>query len=215
MHAPDQGGPLSFRRRRKAGRLELRQHKAVDRVDGPVLPLHRGNFRPLRGDEGPVGFIGRSLGNPPLQQFTLRGTDPAMRIRRRHHFVGIVTQEAAHQFAGSGIAGHEGPLLQRGGPVIETQFTLPFAGVLTVTVKAVLAQNRADVAVEGDRSAFRRGGCPCGQQQQQHRRSRFRFSCHTGPSTWHPAPDCRPGQRISAALTPCLQACAFSPLMTA
>ena len=111
-------------------------------------------------------LIFRALGDPAFEQFLLRGGERAIRLGRRHQLVGVGGKDVLHQLALLRFARHERLRLQRLRAHIQPQVGLALIRVLAVAVKAVLGQDRPDVAVELDfgrgrrraRRALREGG---------------------------------------------------------
>ena len=134
--------------------FELCQHEAVERLLSPGCVGHLGRGRALGRDEGPVLLVGGALGDPASDEFDLRRGDLTVRFGRRHLVVRILRQQPLQHLALLGFAGHD-----RGDAVvglhglitdIETEVRLTMLRILSVTVEAVLREDRTDVAVETD-----------------------------------------------------------------
>ena len=97
-------------------------------------------------------LINGTLRDPLLQQCDLRWLQRFVAIRRWHDLVRISAQDTLHQRAGLRM-----PRLHRLhafddriGPVrnIQPQIGLPLFGIDAMAGKAVIAENRADIAIE-------------------------------------------------------------------
>ena len=141
--ATEQRGLRGFGGKGQTGLGEFRDDEGID---GMLLAVTRQGGADRR-HEGPVLFVFRALGDPSLENLLLRGGQRTVRIRRRHHLVGVGRRQTFDELARSGVAGHEGFLLQRGVADVEAQLGLALVAVRAVAVETVLGQNRTDVLV--------------------------------------------------------------------
>ena len=109
--------------------------------------------------ERPVRLVRRPLSDPPLEDIDLFVGEPAdLGFRRRHYGIGIGGDDSCDEFARGDILRHDRP----GAAVeftrsplgdVEPQTRLPVAAVGTVAGKAVVGEDRPDVAIERDPAA--------------------------------------------------------------
>ena len=108
---------------------------------------HGGKGRSPGGDEGPMFFIGCTRGDPALEGFLLRGRDRTVRLGWRHDFVLVLGEESLHELTAGGVSRDEGLLFHGFLADIQSQFSLALIGIGTVAIKAVLGQDRTNVAI--------------------------------------------------------------------
>ena len=152
--SPDERWPVGLGVDRQALRHKPRFEKSVDRIVGLVRhvgPDPFGNLRPRERLERPVLLVGSSGGDPAREQIFLLGRERLLRMRRRHHHVGIGGGDPGDDFARGQIAGDNRAsttfkLLRRMLCLVESQPGLLAAG--PVAGVAVLGEERPDVAVK-------------------------------------------------------------------
>ena len=100
-------------------------------------------------------FVGRSLLDPfPQQRRVAFRQAWLLRFGRRHHFVGIVGEDALDQFAGVRLARRDGGVAaqigQRTLAGVEAQLGLAILVVRAVADEAVVGKDGADVIIEAN-----------------------------------------------------------------
>ena len=138
---------VGFRRGRQAGRFQLGQNERIDRVLHPGRVLHRRRRRPRRRNQRPVRLILGPFGDPLLERLLLRGGQLLLRRRRRHHRIGIGRKDPRDDGAFAGLARHDRVVFDGDFALVEPQIGLSRGAIRPVTGKAVLGQDRPDVAV--------------------------------------------------------------------
>ena len=163
----------------------LRQRRTDEPIDGGPAPTVVGRCRQrrsLHAFERPVPGKGRARRDPLPEPLRLGRRHRLGDVGRGHHHVGVGTRDPRDQGAGTGFSRHDGrgPAGQGGGgarSVVEPQPRLALASIGTVAGEAAVGEERADVAVEIDRSG--RAGRPQpegageGHPAGQPRRARF------------------------------------------
>ena len=101
-----------------------------------------------------IAILG-AFANPARQQRLLGRGQREMRLRRRHHLVGIAGGDAAHHLALGGIARRDHPeiilqRLERAVARVEPQLRLALCRIGTVTTEAAVGEQRPDLAGEVD-----------------------------------------------------------------
>ena len=103
-----------------------------------------------------MALVRRSLADPFFQKMDLLGSQRLVRLRRRHHFVGIRRANPSNQFALFGLSRNDGSALVGGSEQpfagIEPQVGLAFVAIGPVTEETVVRKDGADIAVKRDRS---------------------------------------------------------------
>ena len=98
----------------------------------------------------------RACINPVNQRLFFIVTERSTGIRRRHLQIGIIRQNSADNLTLRSATGNNCrmafALLLCRFLHVETQISLTFCSIRTVTVKALVGQNRSDVAIEGSRA---------------------------------------------------------------
>jgi hypothetical protein len=89
--------------------------------------------------------------DPTFEQILLRIAQSAIGIWGWHQRVRIGRVDPIDQLAFGRIAWSDRVAYDRRFPVIEPQIGLPFVGVLSVAVKAILREDGTDVSIEVDR----------------------------------------------------------------
>src|SRR5215831_4367721 len=99
--------------------------------------------------------------NPSTDEVDLASRQPAAGCGRGHTLCLVVRRDAPVHLAFRSIAGNQSvapaETRERSGFSVETQMGLPFRLVRTVTLKAIIRKNRADIAIELDFRAWRLG----------------------------------------------------------
>ena len=126
----------------------------VDGMVGPTFP-HRGNFGTRRFLEGPMFLILPPLVDPAFHQGDFLGRKARLvRLRRRHHFLGILADEPGDQFARGVVAGLHclipAEVAGRGGKGVEPEIGLLHFLVKSVTFETAVTEKRPDLALEID-----------------------------------------------------------------
>ena len=115
--------------------------------------------RPRQGAVRPVGVVRCPLDDPLVEQPLLVVGELLVRVGRRHHHVGVGGMQAGDQFASLWIAGRDRPyaiaVSHRTLRGIEPQVGLAVAGIGAVAGKAVVGQDRENVAVKPERFCAR------------------------------------------------------------
>src|SRR3954471_17572174 len=103
----------------------------------------------------------RAFIDPSPKRFLLLRRELAVALRRRHHLIRIVAENALDGFAVRAPAGHDGDgavvIRLRLLLLIEPQVSLALRLVRTVALEAVLAEDRLDVAIKVHRPRGSRG----------------------------------------------------------
>ena len=146
--ATDERGPVGLAVPRQPLGREPRLEKAVDRRGRRIARRH---LRPHERLERPVLLVDRTGGDPPLEQVFLRVGERLLRVRRRHHDVGIGGTNPRGQSARRRVAGHHRPpaAFERAGrrlSGVESEPRLLRAGSMACV--AIFGEDRPDVAVE-------------------------------------------------------------------
>ena len=120
-------------------------------------------------------FVGGTLFDPAPQQVHLGvGEARLLRLRRRHHLVRIMGENALEQLAGVGFArvdcGVASQVRQGALAKIEAQLALAILFIRPVAGEAVVGKNRPDVLVEAD--AFGQRGRRADSQRGQQNESK-------------------------------------------
>ena len=166
--SPDERRPVGLSVDRQALRHKPRLQKTVDRIVGQVShvrPDPIGKLRPRKQRERPVLLVGGSGGDPSLEQVFLLGRERLLRVRRRHHHIGIGGGDPGDDFARGQIAGDNRTSTTFKLPcgmlcLVETQPGLLAAG--PVAGVAVLGEKRPDVTVEPEPPQGRLARFGCG-----------------------------------------------------
>ena len=154
--AAERGG-IGLGRRREALRGEVGGDDRVDRAraggDGHGQPLRR-HKRPVRIVLGPGG-------DPFFERGDLRRREGLLLVGGRHDRVGVVRQDAAHQFALVGLARHDRRLARLApleGVLTDVEPEIPLAALLvdTVTVATVLGEDRLHLSLKVGATGGRR-----------------------------------------------------------
>jgi len=169
--AAQEGPPVGLRGRRQALALEAREDEGVDAVAPPARVRHRGRLRVGDRLVGPVPTPGRAFLDPSPQHGHLVGRQLLAGRGRRHVLVGIGAGDHLQQARLGRSAGDHGPdagFEALGCPLglIEAQAGLALGFVGPMALVAMLGQDRADLAVEVDRSPC--GFRPAHDQQGRH-----------------------------------------------
>ena len=162
----DQRRPVGLGRRVQARALEFLEHESIDLGSQPCRLLHERRRGPRRRYKGPVRLVGRPLPNPAVEESPLVVGQPAIGLRRRHDHVGVGRVNPLEERARPNLAGHNRPCRNGCLPHIQPQVRLPLVAILTVAIKAVLRQDRPDIAVELER--FRRRSRSAGHGRDTH-----------------------------------------------
>ena len=142
--------------------FEPGENEAVDGIAHPLLVANRGIWRPPGRDERPEGLPAGPLRDPAANPFDFGGLQRgASGIGRRHADRGVRGSHAPDEFAPLRIARHDGEAAlgefdPGAGFGVEAQFGLPLGGIRTVAGKALIGENRADIAIEFDLLAAER-----------------------------------------------------------
>jgi hypothetical protein len=110
--------------------------------------MHAGNQRTHGWDIRPVPLIIGSLGDPTLERLLLCRREFLMCARRRHHFFGIIAENARNEFTLVGFAGDDGLRAHGRCPLVEAEFGLAAILVRPVAGIAILREDRPDIPVE-------------------------------------------------------------------
>ncbi len=109
-----------------------------------------------------MGLVLRPFSDPLFKQRDLLGLESLVRLRRRHHLLGIFRPESLDDEAGSGFPRHNGgvavavvPRLSGKRRAIEPQLALARRGVRTMALETVLRENRLDGRVVSNPSRHR------------------------------------------------------------
>ena len=150
----NQRAPVGLPRPLIAFSPQRRIHEPVDIVEDEQAVFDAG-WRGT-GDRlvRPVQFVLRALGDPALEQRFLGGIEFLSRVGRWHEIILIVRRDAPDQFALAWLAGDD----RRGAveigqgalPSVEPQIGLTLLGVGAVAGKAVVTEQRPNVAIEVD-----------------------------------------------------------------
>ena len=162
-HPPQQGFPIRFGRNLESLLFQSIDHECIDRMPGSgrLTPDFR-HHRLHRRLERPMLLVRRTLLDPAFDRLLLRGGQLLVRLRRRHHLVLVVTENAQPHLALRQVAG-----LDRNHPVfarliralrrVEAQLRFAMFGVDPVAGEAVVRKDRPNIAVEG-KHRVRHGG---------------------------------------------------------
>ena len=135
--------------------------EGVDRIADHAALHHRRRCFDRRF-KAPVLLVFRALFDPALQYLHLRGSHVLVGLRRGHHFIFVLGQDTLDDGADLRIAGLDGKGAVDGleGALghIQAQISLALLGVKAVAGKAVVAEDRPDVAVEVELRRRRGGG---------------------------------------------------------
>ena len=169
-HAAQERRLGGLRRERQALGLQARQHERIDGIVERRGFFYGRNRRTHGRDERPMRFPFRAFTDPTRDPFDLVGRELLARAGRRHPLFGIGTGDALVENAGRQIAGHDRAdtvhAALGAGFDVEPQIGLPLRRVGTVALKAVVGQERANVAIELHRLVGARSACArtdCGQ----------------------------------------------------
>ena len=148
-HAANQRRPIRFRRHRHTFTFEPSKDERVDRV--PVTSF--GSTTLHRRLERPVLLIFRPLRDPFFEQLLLLGLERLVRIRRRHHLVGVGAEETLDDLALGRLARHDRRRLALGGldrliTQVEPKAALSRRGA--VAAEAIVGEDGPYVAVVFD-----------------------------------------------------------------
>ena len=169
-NAADEGGVIGGGSGLQLIGLEALVHEVIQRVRGGGLGFPRGYESPMR-------LIYRAVFDPFLQGGDLLRLERRhVRVRRRHHQIGILRHDPLHDLAAFRIARDNGcdavPHGHRLLADVEAQLPAAMLRILAVAEKAVLREDGADVPVET------RGCCPCSRASRKTgRRKEFRKKC--------------------------------------
>src|SRR5262249_13150425 len=168
--ATNQSGSVRFRRRGKTFALETSQDEVVNRIAWPAGILDHGHRRALWRDQGPVFLPPGALLDPAPDQLDLLGSELASGAGGGHALGGIIGGDAQVNLGLVRLAGDEGTVavtVAEGALLcVQPEVCLALRLVGTVTPKANIRQDRADIAVELDRRGGRGGG-PGGRGQEE------------------------------------------------
>ena len=151
-HAAEEGCGIGGWRGGEAFALEAGEDKAVDGIADPAFVFHGGWGNGAERLVGPVTLVARALGDPAAEGFLLLGGNSLVGLGGRHEFVVVHTREAEPRLRLIGAARHEGAkaFALSGGALVgvKAAMALTVGGVGAVALKAVVRENRADVAVK-------------------------------------------------------------------
>ena len=147
-HPPQQPRRLLLRRKFQSLLRQPRLHKRIHRI---LRPRHLRNRHRLHRLKRPMPRPLRPLGHPAFEQFLLLRFQPFQLLRRRHHIVLVVRENALHQLAPRQIPRHHRhlPRLRLAkSRLLQIQPQLPLASprIRPVAIKARLRKNRANIA---------------------------------------------------------------------
>ena len=129
------------------------EDEAIHGVPAPARVADLGQGGLLRHLEGPVPLELRATGNPTPQQVSLLLGNMLPGFRGRHDFLRVGGGDAAEQFRGVRLAGHERPLaglelLKRHIRHVQAQTAFDLGRVRAVAGKAFVRQDRADLRLK-------------------------------------------------------------------
>ena len=167
-HATQQGGFAGLGRVLQAFAFQAGQHEVVDRVTHPAGFLYGGCGWRNRRDKRPVSLPFCALINPLFQGVDLWGREGAARIGRGHALV-AGGGHAGEQMALCRLAGHD-DTAREGTAVgcIKAQIRHALRAVRTMTRKAVVRENGANIAVEINGGPRDGGGQQDGKESFSH-----------------------------------------------
>ena len=139
-------------------RIQLFQNEPLDWITHSSWVRHRRHLRADGRYIGPVLRIIRAFADPALQRFLLRRRKAAVRLRRRHEVVAIVSIDSRDELTRVRVSRNKSLQFQRHVPNVQPQVGLAFVRVLPVAVEAVFRENRPDVAIEVHRRGMHRRG---------------------------------------------------------
>jgi len=152
--------------------FETGENEVVEGGARPFRGVGLGQRGADRRDEGPVLFVGRTLGDPAAEEGDLFGRDVFVGVGRGHLLFGVLREQAEDELALFGFAGgdDEAAVALGDGVVafVEAELGLAVVGVLAVAVETVFREDGADVAVElelGGRGGAGSGGEQGGQEE--------------------------------------------------
>ncbi len=154
VQAAQERGGGGFGGRRDALGLQTREDEPIERRAHPGVVRHGGWLGTRKREKGPVAFVGRALFDPAAQRGDIGfGQRRLFGGRRRHHIVGVVTEDADEQFAALGMPGHDGgraafQFHRRALEGVQPQAAFALFLIRAVALEAGVGQQRADVAVE-------------------------------------------------------------------
>lgn len=113
----------------------------------------------MRGDEGPVFFVGCALRDPGFEEGDVGGGEGGVFFWWGHDLIGVRVADALDEMTGGRVAGDDGGGGDGVVADVEAEVGLTGVGVATVAGEALGGKERADGEVVGDgRWGFR----PCG-----------------------------------------------------
>ena len=167
------------------------QNEAINRIPDPLFALHDRQRAILRRDQRPMRLVVGPCGDPSFQNQLVTLAERQLRFGRRHHLARIGGLNPRDQFARLGMTGNNRhlprPCRADGSiPNIQPQTAAQGFVVGTMTLVAVLRQDRPHVASECDFYGSFGGGANRGPPTRQPGHSQQRRDHHRRRSTSAP-----------------------------